>query len=276
MADTAVLQTLYAEEFTQAYETKQSYLRGTVQTKGEVKGNIFKFILESTADEAVERGANGLIPYAGNNQSSADCTLKEYHHLVKETEFRVASSSVPQRLSMQSRGVIAINRKTDSLILTELDTTTYDTNGGTAAAASLALMSEAVAILDQNHVPRDGERYGLLTPKAWQQMLKVNQFSSGDWVPDQPFMRGTEWRLWNSVKWTVHPDLVGVGTASAKCFVYHKFAAGHALNMGEMQTKIGENEEHDYCWARSSAYQGAKAIQVGGIIRIKHNDTAAL
>ena len=276
MADNTVLQTLYSAEFVSAYEQKQSYLRGTVQTEGEVKGNTFIFILEGTADEAVERGANGNIPYAGDNQTSASCELKEYHHLARKNNFNIVSSSVPQRLSMQRRGVISINKKNDALILTQLDTTTYATNSDAAAAASLALLSEAVAILDQNGVPRDGERYGLLTPKAWQQMLKVNQFSSGDFVPDQPFMRGTEWRLWNSVKWTVHPYLSGVGTATAKCFAFHKFSVGSAINMGEMQTRVGANEEHDYSWARTSAYQGAKALQVGGIVRIKHNDTSAL
>lgn len=276
MADLTVTQSLYSKEFVSAYEQKQSWLRGTVQTEGDVKGDTFIFILEGTADEAVERGANGNIPYAGDGQTSASCTLKEYHHLTRKNNFNIAASSVPQRTSMQRRGVVSINKKTDSLILTQLDTTTYDTNSGSAAAASLALLSEAVAIMDANGVPRDNERYGLLTPKAFQQMMKVNQFSSGDWVADKPFMNTTQWRVWNSVKWAVHPYLSGVGTSTAKCFIYHKFAVGHALNMGEMQTKVGVNEEHDYSWARTSAYQGAKMIQAGGVIRIKHNDTAAL
>lgn len=276
MADNTVTASIYASEFVQAYEQKQSYLRGMVQTEGDVNGDTFIFIIEGTADEAVERGANGLIPYASDNQSSASCTLREYHHLVRKTQFSIVSSSVPQRTSMQRRGVISINKRTDSLILAQLDTTTYDTNSGTAAAASLALLSEAVAILDQNGVPDDGERYGLLTPKAWQQMMKVNQFSSGDWVSDRPFMNQTQWRNWNGVKWARHPFLSGVTTATAKCFVWHRWSAGHCLNDGEMQTMIGENQEHNYSWARSSAFQAAKAIQAGGIIRIKHNDTTAL
>lgn len=276
MVDNTVMQTLYSKEFVTAYEQKQSWLRGTVQTEGDVKGDTFIFIIEGQADEAVARGANGNIPYAGDGQSSESCTLAEYHHLARKNNFNIFSSSVPQKLSMQRRGVISINKKTDNLILTQLATTTYDTNSGVAAAASLALMSEAVAILDANFVPRDGERYGLLTPMAFQQMMKVQQFSSGDYVPDKPFMNITQWRQWNSVKWAMHPGLTNVGTSSASCFVYHKFACGHALNMGNMQTKIGVNDEHDYSWARTSAYQGSKALQVGGIVRMLHNDTAAL
>ncbi len=139
------------------------------------------------------------------------------------------------------------------------------------------MLGEAVATLDAHFVPRDGERYGLLTPMAWQQMMKVKEFTSKDWVAeDLPYMKTTEWRMWNSVKWACHPGLTGVGTATAKCFVYHKYAVGHGLNKGTMVTKVGANEEHDYSWARTSAYQGAKKLRDLGIVRIKHNDTASL
>jgi capsid protein len=276
MADNTEMATIYSNEWAEAYEQKQSWLRGMVQTKGDVSGDTFKFILEGDADEAVSRGANNNIPYADDNQSSTDCSLAEYHHLARKNNFNIYSSSVDQRLSMQRRGVISTNKKTDSILLTQLDTTSFDTNSGSAAAASLALLSEAVAILDANFVPRDGERYGLLTPMAWQQMMKVNQFSSGDWVSDMPFMKHTEWRQWNSVKWSVHPGLSGVGTSTAKCFAWHKWAVGHALNKGNMTTKIGQNEEHDYSWARTSSYQGGKLLRAAGVVRIKHNDTASL
>jgi hypothetical protein len=276
MTDNTVTQTLYDNEWVEAYEQKQSYLRGCVQTKGDVNGDTFVFVLEGDADIAVTRGANNNIPYADDDQSSTSCTLAEYHHLARKNNFNIYSSSVDQRLSMQRRGVISTNKVTDSIILTQFDNTTYDTNSGSAAAASLALLSEAVAILDQNGVPRDGERYGVLSPKAWQQMMKVNQFSSGDWTSDLPFMQYTEWRYWNSVKWTIHPYLTGVGTSVAKCFVWHRWSMGHALNKGAMQTRIGMNEEHDYSWARTTSYQGAKLLRAGGICRIKHNDTASL
>lgn len=277
MADNTVMATIYGKEFVQAYEQKQSLLRGTVTTEGEVKGDNFVFIIEGAADEATERGANGLIPYASDDQTSATCTLKEYHHLARKNNFNVYSSSVPQRKSMQNRGVISINNKTDSLILTQLATTTYSANGGSAIAGmAIGNLLEACAILDENKVPDDGERYGLLTPMAWAHAMKITQFSSGDYVPDRPFMRYTQWRTWNGVKWCRHPNLSGVTTSSASCFVYHKSAVGHGLNMGEMVTKVGQNDEQDYSWARTSAYQGSKALQVAGVVKLIHNDTTAL
>jgi len=277
MADITIMQTKYNMEFTPVYEQKQSHLRGTVTTEGDVKGDKFIFIIEGVADEAVTRGANGNIPYASDDQSSQTCVLAESHHLARKNNFQIVSSSVPQRTSMQRRGVVSINRKTDNLILTQLATTTFATNGGgTIAGMGLGSLLESTAILAANQVPDDGELYGLLTPMAWAHAMKINQFASGDWVPDRPFMKYTMWRDWNGVKWCRHPNLPGVGTSAASCFVYHKSSVGHGLNMGEMTTKVGQNEEHDYSWARTSAYQGAKALQVGGIVKMTHNDTTAL
>ena len=277
MADNTVMATLYGKEFVSAYEQKQSLLRGTVTTQGEVKGDNFVFIIEGAADTAVTRGANGLIPYASDDQTSATCTLAESHHLARKNNFNIYSSSVPQRQSMQRRGIVSINNKTDSLILTQLATTTYSANGGSAVAGmTIGALLEACAILDENKVPDDGERYGLLTPMAWAHAMKITQFASADYVPDRPFMKYTQWRMWNGVKWCRHPTLSGVTTATASCFVYHKASVGHGLNMGEMVTKVGMNEEQDYSWARCSAYQGAKALQVAGICKIVHNDTTAL
>jgi hypothetical protein len=277
MADNTVMATLYGKEFVSAYEQKQSFLRGTVTTEGDVKGNQYVFILEGAADTAVERGANGNIPYASDDQTSATCVLKEYHHLARKTNFNINSSSVNQRGSMQRRGITSMNNRTDQLILTQLATTTYSANGGSAIAGlGLAGVLEANAILDANKVPRDGERYGLLTPMAWAQLMKVNQFSSADWNPDKPFMGSIEWRRWNGVKWCVHPNLPGTGTSSASCFVYHKGSVGHGMNMGEMVTKVGANEEQDYSWARTSAYQGSKMLLTAGVVKIVHNDTTSL
>ncbi len=274
--DNTVLQSLYNSEFTSNFEQKQSLLRGTVTTKGNVKGDNFIFIIEGLADAAVERGANGLIPVADDTQTSESCQLKEYHHLARKKNFNIYSSSVDQRLSMQRRGVTAMNYRTDQLILAQLDTSAYDS---TSVATNLSEWSqslmEATIVLDENFVPRDGERYGLLTPKAWHNCMAIKQFASSDWVPDKPFMKLTQWRVWNDVKWAMHPNLPGKGTSAAHCIVFHKGAAGHALNMGEMSNAVGRNEEQDYSWARTTSYQGSKLLIDEGVFILKHDDTLA-
>jgi len=274
MSDMTVMQTIYAREFVQIFEQKQSILRGTVTTEGDVRGNQYVFIIEGAAAIAVTRGASGNIPYAADNQTSTTCTLYEYHHLARKNQFNIESSSVPQRLSMQRRGVVSINQRTDQLILAQLNTTTYNTGttGGEGTGAnSLGRMLTACELLDVNYVPDDGERYGLLTPKAWAFAMKIDQFVNKLYVAEdtKPYMNQAMWYDWNGVKWTRHPNLPGTGTASASCFVYHKNAIGHALNLGEMQTYIGYRQEQDYSWARVSAYMGAQILQPAGTMTRK-------
>lgn len=276
MSDLSVLQTIYAREFVQIFEQKQSILRGTVTTEGDVRGNQYVFIIEGQASTAVTRGASGNIPYAADNQSNATCSLTEYHHLARKNQFNIEASSVPQRLSMQRRGVVSINQRTDQLILAQAATTTNTT--GAAGANSLSKMLYACQILDTNYVPDDGERYGILSPKAWAFAMKIEQFTSKLYVAEdsKPFMNQSMWYDWNGVKWTRHPNLPGTGTAASYCFVYHKNALGHALNLGEMQTYIGYRQEQDYSWARVSAYMGAKMLQIPGVVSLIHDDTATL
>ena len=276
MSDLTVLATIYAREFTKVFEQKQAFVRGTVTTEGDVRGNQYIFIIEGAAAAAVTRGASGNIPYAADNQSSQTCTLAEYHHLARKNNFNIAASSVPQRNSMQTRGVVSINQRTDQLVFSQMATTSYNT--GAATAASLGMALHTCAMLDTNYVPDDGERYGLLTPNAWAQMMKINQWTSWDWVGenDKPFMKQTQWREWNGVKWARHPNLPGTGTASASCFVYHKNAVGHGLNEGEMMTRIGIQDEQDYSWARTTAYMGAQMLQTGGVVIMVHDDTATI
>lgn len=277
MPDNTNMQTIYGREFIQTYQQTQSWLRGTVTTEGSVKGNQFVFNLSGTVAKAVKRGSNGLIPYGSDNQTTQTLTLEEYYgHPVRKTNFNIMASAPNQREQMQKDGVKSINQTTDEMILTQLDATTNVYNSGTAVVLTFAHLMNWTAELWANRVPNDGNVYGLLTPMAWARAMTIEQFSSGDYVNDEPFMGCTMWRKWNNIKWSMHTDLPGVGGASAKCFIYHKEAVGHGLNDGDFKTAIGYNEEHDYSWAYCRSYQGAKLLQAGGIIEFPHNDTTAI
>jgi hypothetical protein len=278
MANNTILQALYAREFVDAFEQKQSFLRALVTTEGEVRGNSFIWPLKQTAPEAQERAANGLIPVQPDNQTSVTGTLKEYHYLAHKTNFNILSSSVDQRKWMQEDSIRGSNKKTDSLIIAELATGTNSST--TPAAMSAGAAVAAVSYLWDQWVPNDGQVYGLLTSRAWAQLMRVKEFTSGDWIgwdnAEFPFMTGVRAKEWLGVKWVMYPNLPGKGTASAKCLIWHKYAIGHAINQGEMSSKIGYDEEQDYSWARTSSYQGSKLLRNEGVYTFVHDDTAAI
>ena len=275
MADNTVLATKYAREFKQNYEQKQSKLRGTVATEGVAEADKFVFIVAGKAEEAKERAANGLIPLAQDGQTSATCQLKEYHHKMRKTNFNIYASSVPQRMNMQRQGVTSQNQKTDQILLAQMQTTTLRPLGATGAAITLNKMLDWCSSLDDAEVPEE-DRWGLLTPRAWAQMMKVEQFTNSRYVDDRPFMKSADIRFWNTVKWMKHTRLPSKGTNVAKCYIYHKDALGHGLLQQETDIVGGYNDEDDYSWSRATSRQGATLILTSGVSEYVHDDTVAI
>jgi len=79
MAATA-FRTQYIEEFINGFEERESWLRKTVTTKAQIKGNSAVFLVaDSGAAAAVTRGADGLIPARADNLTQNTCTIVEWH-----------------------------------------------------------------------------------------------------------------------------------------------------------------------------------------------------
>ena len=276
IGNVTVTKTQYASEVVALYDRTQSFFRGTVLTKGDVNGESYVFTVGPVADMAVERGADGDIPNLGDNQTSVTCTLKEYHAKARKNGFHMAVSAVNQRTVMQNQTVASMNKRTDQLIITQLDTSAYNT-GAAAAGNSVGFWLEARMILGNNDVPTDdGKLWCAVTPAANEQKARVAQATSRDYVDSREFMKPRRVVEWMGIKFFVHTGLPGKTTASATCFLWHEDAVGHGLNMPEGKTAFGYDDEQDRTFSRVSNYQGSKMIQDEGVVEVVHDDTAAL
>ena len=52
-------------------------------------------------------------------------------------------------------------------------------------------------------------------------------------------------------------------------------AIGHAINKSGIETYVDYNGEHDFSYARCSAYMAAKLLQNSGIVKMVHDGSAA-
>jgi len=272
MSDTAY-QTQYRDEFIAGFEQRQSLVRNTVTTEAEIKGTSAVFLVaDSGSASAVTRGTNGLIPARADNLNQYTATLAEWHDLVRRTNFNLYNSQGDGRRIMQETTMGVLNRKIDSDIIAALELGTQDT--GTTATMSLSLAMYALTILGNNAVPMDGNISALITPAAYAYLMQTKEFASADFVNNKPFSgRPTQFN-WAGVNWIVHPNLTGKATSAEKCIMYHKSAIGHACNMSSINTAAGYNPEHDYSFARASAYMGSKLLQNSGIVIINHDGSA--
>lgn len=272
MADHA-FQAQYRAELIAGFEQKQSLVRNTVTTETEIKGNQAIFLVaDSGSATATTRGLNGLIPARADNLNQYTATLVEWHDLVRRTSFNIFASQGDGRRLMQDTTMSVINRKIDDDIITELETGTQDT--GTAKTASLSLVMHALTILGNNSVPIDGNISALITPAFHAYLMQCKEFTNVDYVNNKPFSGQPLAYRWANVNWIVHPNLTGKGTSAEKCIMYHKNAIGHAINSGGIDAPVGYNEEHDYTFARASAFLGSKLLQNSGVVILNHDGSA--
>lgn len=279
MAETA-FQIQYRQESIAGFEQQQSLVRDTTTTEATIKGNQAVFLVaDSGGASAVTRGVNGLIPARPDNLTQNTATLLEWHDLVRKTGFNIFASQGDQNAIMQRTTMAVINRKIDSDIIAELNNATNDT--GAASTGGLAMATYAKTILGNNAVPFDGNIWALITPSFENYLYKTREFTDSLLVNNKPLPNADPaWAdkpgfyRWLGVNWIVHPNLPGAGTNAEKCFMYHKNAIGHAVDVKGMQTPVGYDEEQDYTWARVSVFMGSKLLQNSGVVVMNHDGSA--
>jgi hypothetical protein len=177
---------------------------------------------------------------------------------------------------MQQTTRKVLNRRLDADVIAQTDTAT--TNLGAATTMALSIVAKAITTLGENEVPTEEQdkMFALGTPAVRGYLMQIPEFTKADYV-DMKFLTGPSRRLarWAGFNWIFHPNLTGVGTASEKCYFYHRDAIGSAFDSGEgLNIGIGYDDEQDYSYARASSFTGSKLLQQSGIVQFLHDASA--
>lgn len=281
MSDSA-FQIQYRQEFIAAFEQHQSLLRDTVTTEAVIKGQQAVFLVAGSGGaSAVTRGLNGRIPARNDTMTQNTCTLQEWHDLARKTGFNVFASQGNQRSIMQMTTMAVLNRKIDELIVNQLNTGTV-TIGSSSTIPSVSLFQNGRVKLSNASVPWDSNITLLCQPSFLAYLEQATEFANAQYVDVRPYAGANNgsWKdkpmayRWRNALIVEHPNLPGKGTSSEKSFLYHKTAAGHAMDTSGLQTPVGYDQEQDYSWARASAYQGALLLQNTGVVVITADGSA--
>lgn len=274
MSDSA-FQSMYRAEYIKGFEKRESLLRKSVTTEAMIKGNSATFLVaDSGSASAVTRGLNGDIPTRPDNLNQYTATLAEWHDVPERTNFNIFSSQGEGRRIMQETCMSVINRKVDSDILTALDSATV--TWGPAAAATLTSVATAKTKLGNAFALEDDDVFAAITPAFHGYLMGLNQFTSADYITLKPFEGVSKSRAfnWYGVNWIVDGGISGVGTSSAKCFMYSRKAIGHAMATDQGQSVVGYDEKNDKSWARCTEYMASKLLQNSGVVEMTHDDSA--
>ncbi len=282
----------YEAKVHEVFQRQGSYLKDAVRLKTNVVGStaVFQRIGKGTA---TTKARHGTITPMNQTHTAPSTTLADFYAGDWVDKLDESKVNINERDAIASGGAMALGRKVDDQITTVLDTTTEAviTLTVTSKAAILATAIQLAEAAWDNDVPNDGQVYAVVTPRCWSQLMTVDQFSHADWVgtDGQTFKQGpavgrAKWKDWMGVKWKMQTGLPGAGTATAKCFLFHKMAVGYAMAQAAGNVAGNEAVAADITWHGDRAAHFVNHMMSGnavmiddtGVIEGNLNDTTAI
>ena len=261
-----------------AYQQNGSKLKNTVRYKNNVKGSSTVFQKVGKGSASV-KARHGLVPVMSLDHSPVECELRDYYAGDWVDALDELKLSIDERRVIANAGAYALGRKTDELIINALNqaSSTNDV-GDYSIPLSKKDILDAFAKLNENDVPDDGQRFGLVGPHQWNALLNIAEFSNSDYAGDNlPFLKGTESRKWLGINWIMHTGLPLGGSSNDErnCFIFHKTAIGHASGQ-DVKCDISWHCDHAAHFVNNMMSQGACLIDDSGIVRIKCKEASSV
>lgn len=263
--DTAFI-TQFESEVHVAYQRMGSKLRNTVRTVNNVKGSTARF-QKVAKGSATTKARHANVAAMDLDHSNVDVTLTDYYAADYVDRLDELKINIDERQIVAMNAAAALGRKTDELITTAMDATTNTVASGSAG------MTEAKAFtvfegMGDGDVPDDGQRYAIVGPQQWTDLLGVNSFVQAEYIgyDDLPFKGGMTAKKWLGFVWMAFSGLPTSGS-DRKCFLYHRSSVGFAVG-ADVSTEINYVPEKVSNLITSMISQGAVLIDADGIYEV--------
>jgi hypothetical protein len=256
----------FEREVHESFQRMGSKLRATVRSKGDVKAasTIFQKVGKGVASP---KARHGKIPVMNVDHTPVECILTDFYAGDWVDRLDELKTNIDERAVITNAGAYALGRKTDELIIAQLDTSTnyagLNTDGMTKAKVLTAF--EKMGMAD---VPDDGQRYAIVGWKQWSQLLGIDEFASADYVgADELPWRGTQAKRWLGTLWIPHSGTTLNGNVRS-CHWYHKTAIGHAAG-ADVTTDVTWHGDRASHFVNNMMSQGACLIDTTGVVTMR-------
>lgn len=198
--------TEYADMVHLAYQAQGSKMRQTVRLQTRVEGSkcVFQKVGKGTAGK---KARNGNVPLMNLNHSTVSCTLSDWYAAEYIDRLDELKDKNDEKQVAANAGAWALGRKIDELIIGKLDGATNVVLEATSGLTKDKIL-QAFGTLNANDVPDDGQRFAVVGPHQWNELLNIQEFKSSDYSGEQfPWLKGTESRTWLGITWMFHTGL---------------------------------------------------------------------
>ena len=231
--------TQFEAEVHMAYQRMGSKLKNLVRTVNGVNGSTVKFqkVAKGSANTKARHAEVVAMDLAHSNVSA---TLTDYYaadYVDKLDELKV---NIDERQVVAQSAAYALGRKTDEVLISVLDAATSIAANVNSSATGMTLIKakNMMEVFNGNDVPDDGQRYWVVGPKQWSDLLSIDQFSRVEYVgPDQlPFPGGITAKRWMGFLFFVHSGL-SLSGSDRKNLAFHKSAIGCGIG-SDVRTEV--------------------------------------
>ena len=248
------------------YQQIGSKLRNTVRTKSNIVG-------ASTTFQKVGKGAastkarHGKIPVMNLDHEPVECFLADHYAGDWVDKLDELKTNIDEQMIIARAGAYALGRKTDEMIIAELDQS--DNYAGTGAdGLTKPKVLAAFELLGEADVPDDGDRFAVVGWKQWSDLLGIQEFANADYVGDDDLpWKGTQAKRWLGTLWIPHSGLTKTEQVRY-CYWHHKTAIGHAIG-AEVKSDITWHGDRAAHFVNNSMSQGACLIDASGVVSLR-------
>lgn len=256
----------FEREVHEAYQRMGSKLRPFVRSKTNVKGAtaVFQKVGRGVASTKARHGA---VPVMNVDHAAVECVLADYYAgdwVDKLDELKIDHD---ERAVIANAGAYALGRKTDELIVAQLDRSTNHAGADTDGLTRDKVLT-ALEMLGRADVPDDGGRVCVVGYKQWNQLLSIPEFASSLMVggDNLPWLGGQA-KKWLGTLWIAHSGLTLAGGVR-RCHWFHRTAVGHAsgADVTSDVTWHGDRAAH---FVNNMMSQGAVLIDADGVVTLR-------
>ena len=232
--------TQFESEVHMAYQRMGSKLKNIVRNVSGVQGNTVKFqkVAKGTANTKARHAEVVAMDLSHTNVSA---TLDDYYAADFVDKLDELKTNIDERQVIAQSAAYALGRKTDDVIRDVMDAGTAfanNVNSDASTAMSLVKAKNMMETFNGNDVPDDGQRYWVVGPKQWSDLLGIDQFTRVEYVGQNelPFAGGMTAKRWLGFLWFVHSGLT-VGSGDRYTLAFHKSSVG--LGVGsDVKTEV--------------------------------------
>lgn len=254
-----------------AFQRMGAKLLNTVRRKTNITGESTTFQKIGTGTAAT-KSRNAQVPLANLVHTNVEASLSDYYlgeYVDKLDELKIQHD---ERGAVATSLSAALGRQSDQLIIDALDGSANDTaDTGGVTKAKLETVYEAFG---NNDVADDGQRYFLVSPQGWTDLMGIAEFASRDYVPEAELPwkgAGFSAKRFMSFFVMTHSGLSKTGSVRSS-LAYHRSAVG-AASGAEVGIDVTWQGKEQANLIVASMSQGAALIDDNGVYKVDHTES---